>query len=248
MTNKRKKVLFVIVEGNSDSLLFYDLLQRKYSNELVVIKPYRGDILVDYDQTHLSIRDRIRAFFLKHLQSLKLSDFLGIVHLTDTDAAFAGDDKVQIAEEQAEDLLYHVTHLSVKSDKLRNQILVRNKTKKVQTELALEIKEITYKGTKIPYRLYYLSQQLEHVVFNQLNIPQAEKERKVVSFLKRADETTLNGLFVALNPTLPEGVTNNHRASWDFILTNENSLQRYTNAILMYEFVDSLIEKALKTK
>jgi len=105
MINKKKKVIFVILEGISDELFFFDALER-YANEQIVIKAYDGDIFNDPVQEQVGIRERIRSFFIDRLGDLKLQDILGIIHVTDTDGSFVSSDKVIIDERQTDELRY----------------------------------------------------------------------------------------------------------------------------------------------
>lgn len=242
MANKRKKVLFVIVEGESDSQLFYEELERKYTKELVVIKAYHGDIFTDPEQRGVEIRERIRQFFVNRMGELKLKDFLGILHFSDTDGAFVTDDKVQVNPDQDKSILYKIEGIFVNSIEKQASIHNRNKVKKDNTLAVRFIDSITYNRVKIPYRLFYLSQHLEHVVFNELNVPLDEKLIKVITFLKGVrTQSTVHDLLSSLLPPLPEGGENKHIESWKFINQEDHSLQRYTNAILMYEFIDQLL-------
>lgn len=244
MANKRKKVLFVIVEGESDSQLFYEELQQKYSKELVVIKAYHGDIFTDPEQQDVEIRERIRQFFVKRMGELQLKDFLGILHFSDTDGAFVTDDKVQVDQNQDRNILNKVDGILVNSIKQKESIHYRNKVKKANTHAVQFIENITYKRVKIPYRLFYLSQHLEHVVFNELNVPQDEKQKNIITFLNSVGtQPTVHNLLSSQLPPLPDNVENKHMESWKFIHQGDHSLQRYTNAILMYEFIDQLIIK-----
>lgn len=56
-------------------------------------------------------------------------------------------------------------------------------------------------------------------------------------------QPTVHNLLSSQLPSLPDDVVNKHMESWKFIDHGDNSLQRYTNAILMYEFIDLLLNK-----
>ncbi|NHN35622.1 hypothetical protein [Paenibacillus agricola] len=244
MATKRKKVLFVIVEGESDGHLFYEELARKYTKELVVIRAYKGDIFTDLDQRGVEIRERIRQFFLKRMGELRLNDFLGILHFSDTDGAFVTDDKIQVDPNQDRNVLYKVNGIFVNSIEQQEKMQFRNKVKKDNTHVVRFIDSISYNKVKIPYRLFYLSQHLEHVVFDELNVLLHEKQKKIITFLKTVGtQPTVHNLLISQLPPLPANVLNKHVESWKFIDHGDHSLQRYTNAILMYEFIDQLLIK-----
>lgn len=242
MANKRKKVLFVIVEGESDGYLFFEELEKVYPKDLVIIKAYRGDIFTNPEVQGKDIRDRIRDFFISKLGELQPKDFLGILHFSDTDAAFVGEDKVIVDLAQKENILYKNNGIYVNTTDQKSAIHHRNKIKKANTDDARYISYITYNKTKIPYRLFYLSQEVEHVIFGELNVEQQVKEKKMVSFLKRVRETqTVHNLLISHFPPLAEDISNKYKESWEFIFKEDHSLLRCTNAILMYEYIEQLL-------
>jgi hypothetical protein len=242
MANKLKKVLFVIVEGESDSLLFFDELEKVYPKDLLVIKAFRGDIFTHPEVQGVGIRDRIRDFFISKLDDLQPKDFLGILHFSDTDGAFVGEDKVFVDLDQREKILYKNDGIYVNTSDQKMGIHYRNQIKKVNTEVAKYISHITYKKVQIPYNLFYFSQEVEHVIFDELNVPQNIKVIKMVTFLKKVRKTqTINDLLMSHFPPLAVGITNKYKESWDFIFKADHSLHSCTNAILMYEYIDKLL-------
>lgn len=241
MANKKKKVLFIILEGNSDEVFFFDALER-YKNEQIVIKAYDGDIFTDPKQGQVETRERIRRFFIDRLGDLKLNDILGIVHISDTDGSYISNDKVIVNKEQVNELVYAIDGIYVNEEAEKEKKEFRNQLKKQNTVPATQLNQVQYKGVKIPYRLFFLSQNIEHVVFNELNVSSKEKMKNMVIYLRRVRGTTeLDDLLKSLLPVINEGSNNKHRDSWDFILNGDHSLQRCSNVILMYEFIDQII-------
>lgn len=239
--SKKKKVLFVILEGVSDELFFFDALERYTTNKQIVIKAFDGDIFTDPQQERVEIRERIRSFFISRLGDLKLQDILGIIHITDTDGSYASNDKVIVDEEQNDGLRYATDGIYVRDQAEKEKKEYRNQIKKQNTQLAARLNQIQYKGVKIPYRLFYLSQNLEHVVFDRLNVPSKEKTKIMVRYLKRVHGTTeVEDLLNSLLPTINAEDINKHKGSWEFIMEDNRSLQRYANVVLMYEFVDGI--------
>ncbi|PJN64548.1 MULTISPECIES: hypothetical protein [Paenibacillus] len=241
MANKRKKALFVIVEGESDSLFFFEELQRICRDEHIHIKAYHGDIFTDLNQQNIPIRDRVRTFFKDRLDNLRISDFLGIIHFTDTDGAYANDEYVIVDQQQQDKIRYHNRGIYVNSDDQQLKMQLRNKLKLEHTSNARKLMNITYKSTEIPYRLFYLSQNLEHLVFDALNVPDNEKVKKIVGAMsKQSGQVNVESLLKQHHPAL-SNITDKYRDSWDFIFQGDNSLQRYTNAALMYDYLEELL-------
>ncbi|MFB5760922.1 hypothetical protein [Paenibacillus medicaginis] len=246
MATKRKKALFTIVEGESDSFFFYDELQKICKDEHIVIKAYNGDIFTDLQKQNTPIRDRVREFFADRMDNLRVSDFLGILHFTDTDGAFINDDKIIVDPQQDGNLKYDNNGIYVNSIAQQAKIQLRNKLKLEHTSNARKLRNITYKRTEVPYRLFYLSQNLEHLVFDELNVPNSEKGNRIVGFMKQ--QTTQNPVETLLRDHFPgrSYKTNKYNDSWDYIFQDDHSLQRCTNAFLMYDFLQELLELATK--
>ncbi len=238
--NRDRKVLFVIIEGMSDELFFFDALER-YTNEQIIIKSYGGDIFTDPAQETTPIRERIRNFFIDRLGDLQLKDIVGIIHISDTDGSYIPDEKVIIDENQQAPCNYSQDGIFVKEWMEKEKIEKRNQTKRQNTVAAASLDHVQYKRAKIPYRLFYLSQNLEHAIFGRLNVPSGRKVKNMAAYLKKVRGTAAIGeLLKSLLPPIDEMCIDKHQNSWDFIMDSDHSLQRFSNTSLMYEFISEI--------
>ena len=83
-----------------------------------------------------------------------------------------------------------------------------------------------------PYKVYYMSSNLEHVLHNVLNASDDVKESLAHHFHKKY-RNDLDG-FIDYISNSSFSVKEEYITSWDFIKQNNNSLKRYTNINLCF--------------
>jgi len=63
----------------------------------------------------------------------------------------------------------------------------------------------------------------------------------MVRYLKNTQGTTdIEELLKNLLPAINDDGVNKYKSSWDFVMGNDHSLQRYANVALMYEFIEEI--------
>ena len=96
MSSRRRKVVFVIVEGPSDETALEHSFEAFFDPDEVMIKVVHGDITTNLGVTSsnilASISKLVKDWAAKY--GLKSSDFLRVIHIVDTDGVFIPDDKV----------------------------------------------------------------------------------------------------------------------------------------------------------
>ena len=86
----------------------------------------------------------------------------------------------------------------------------------------------------IPYRCYYLSSNLDHALYNQLNLSDELKSQYSQAFYEQfmGKET----LFIKfLDMEVVNGVPESFPASWRYIREELHSLQRHTNLNIYFK-------------
>ena len=107
----------------------------------------------------------------------KKKDFWGIIHIVDTDGAFAPDSCI-VDDQTAEDPIYTETEIRTNS---KNKIELRNRQKRENLGRLSIVKEIA----SIPYRIFYMSSNLDHVLYNSQMSTDIEKEASAHQFAKK---------------------------------------------------------------
>lgn len=221
MIKNEKKVIVFIVEGMSEEAALGTIMKEFFINEEVQFFIVHGDItLHDYvsvDKILLKINKVLDT--VKERYRYKTSDFLKIIHITDTDGVFISDDKVTKAK--VPEITYYedcVVAPSVSST------LERNHRK---ADILFKLRN-TGKVKKIPYRIYFNSCNLEHVLFNELkDFSDEEKEEMSDAFADRYEGRCEEFIDFISSENL--AVVGSYQDTWDFIEEGMNSLQRHSN-------------------
>ena len=217
----RKKVLFVIVEGPSDETALGVLLNRLFDQNAVYVHIWHGDVTSDIKSTPSNIISKVGNAVKSYAKSQHYGkkDFSEILHITDTDGVFIPEHYV-IEDPALTDHLYSETSIQTPC---RSHILQRNQLKADNINRLLSCKEIW----SIPYSLFYMSSNLDHVLYGRLNCTDEEKEDNAYQFAQKYKDD-LNG-FLNYIERSDFSVMTGYRESWEFIQEGLHSLERHTN-------------------
>lgn len=216
-----KKVVLVIVEGPSDQEALGVLLTRIYDKSSVFVHIMHGDITtakgVRGEKIVSSVGNVIRKYAMNN--HFNKNDFQEVLHIVDTDGAFIAQDAV-VEDPSAKEPYYSLTGIRTKNKK---KIEARNAQKSENLNQLIDRKTIW----NVPYRVLYMSCNLDHVLFDKQNSTNAEKEndsfRFAVYYRERLHE------FIAFMKESDFSVNLDYRESWNYIKVGNRSLERHTN-------------------
>ena len=223
----RRKIVFVIVEGASDETALGIALNQVFDKESVHVHIMHGDITtrtgVNSQNIVAKVGNEVRAYATSN--HYKASDFKQIIHIVDTDAAYLADDKV-LEEPECVELSYQDDGIYA-SD--AGKVIARNKQK---TENLYRLRSC---GNiwGVPYRVYYMSCNLDHVLYDKRNSTDEEKEADAYAFAKRYKNNV--AAFMNFMCDSAFSVKGDFKDSWEFIETDMHSIQRYTNLAICLE-------------
>ena len=221
-TVARKKIVFVIVEGPSDEEALGVILSRLYSSDEVYVHIAHGDITSEFIETpNKNILTKVANAVEGYAKSnhYKKFHFREIIHIVDTDGAFIPN--VNVTEDPSADKpVYSLSEIRTKN---KPGIEERNKRKSNNIKKLCSRKEIW----GVPYQVYYMSCNLDHVLYNKLNSSDEDKEMDAFHFAKFYKDKIPE--FMTFIYESDFSVTGDYRESWNFIEQNLNSLHRYTN-------------------
>lgn len=228
----RKKIIFVIVEGPSDEAAIGVLLNRFYRNNSreVYVHVTHCDITTkSASRPEDNIITEIAGLVQKYAKRrFNPKDFSQIIHITDTDGAFIPNDAVT-EDPAAINPVYSITEIRTQSKK---GIETRNRYKRENLDKLSATPEIW----KIPYRIYYMSCNLDHVLYGKLNSPDEEKENDSYAFAKKYRDDIPG--FIRFVSESDFSVMNNYRQSWQYICEGLHSLERHSNCGLIFKTED----------
>lgn len=216
-----KKVVLVIVEGPSDDVALGVMLNQIFDKDAVHIHIMHGDITtkrgVRPDNILVRIGNVIREYAKS--QHYKSRDFKQIIHITDTDGTFIPDEKV-IDDINNEEVVYESDGIHTMN---KQGIINRNKQKKANLIKLKSIEQVW----NIPYRIYYMSCNLDHVLYNKRNSSDEEKEENAYSFARKYKNDVDGFIDYISNSDFSTDCI--YEESWNYIEEGMNSLERNTN-------------------
>lgn len=225
------KIILVFVEGITD----------KISLELMIntLAPQSGprptfivhhcditqqlDVSVENIVSKLgkAINEGIRQLERKY--KIKPQDIERIIHVVDTDGVYISNSVVE----------YHPSDkIKYTLDKIYTHdvqfIKNRNEKKSSILDRLSTLPQIHYKKLAIPYSIYYMSCNLEHVLHNVQNPSEKEKAELAENWQQNIskDVVKIREFWDSKNTYI---VNLDYPASWNFIKQGNNSLKRYTN-------------------
>lgn len=222
-----KKVIAFIVEGPSDEAALGSIMKEYFSGNEVQFVVVHGDItLKDYvsmDGIIIKINEQIES--IKKKYRYKQDDFIKIIHLVDTDGVYVPE--ADVKEADVEHLQYYEDHIEAKD---ASAIIERNKRK---GDILYKLRK-TGKVHDIPYRVYYNSCNLEHVLYGELK-DFSDEEKQILSddFADKYDGKVDE--FIEFISDSGIAVMGTYQRTWDYIEKGTNSLQRHTNMWLIFE-------------
>ena len=227
MKKKAKKVILFLVEGASDltSLEFIDNIN---TNETIKFQITSGDVTSKLNITPQNCREEINKILLSFLERSKLrkTDIIKIIHILDIDGVYIPEINI-IEDKNKKKFLYTINGIVASS---KENVQKRNESKKQIVEKLL----VTSKINSIPYEMYYMSCNLEHVLHDKLeDISEDEKKELANKFADRFYEKEIEFIDFINNKDFK--VLGDYKATWDFIKKDLNSVNRYSNFWLFFE-------------
>jgi hypothetical protein len=226
----RKKVVFIIVEGKSDEIALGLIFDQWFQRQNVFIQITHGDITSDRNTTPQNITAKVGDLVKEYAASayLRKNDFQEVIHILDTDGTFIPDQYVQENPEQ--DHTWYTPHSIVTGS--RGSIILRNQKKSACMN---RLSALTTVWKSVPYHAYYMSSNLDHVLYDLQNSTDVEKEKHSMQFAKKYSHDL--GGFIQFISASDFSVcrTYTYQSSWDFIKEDLHSLERHTNLGLCFK-------------
>lgn len=225
----KKKVVVFIVEGFSDKEALYGILSELYGDKRFIFSVVEGDITTENSTKIDTIRGKIGDCIKEAMNKDKFrkEDIGMIIHLVDTDGVYISNENV--INKNTVETIYTSNNIETKNV---DNIIIRNEKKKLILN-CLSTMSSMYKGkSSIPYRIYYMSCNLDHVLYNIQNAIQSEKVNLAHQFEEKYIDSPQE--FVKFMNESAFTVQGNYNETWDFIKQDLNSLCRYSNFHLFF--------------
>ena len=219
-----KKVVLVIVEGPSDDTALGLLLDEYFDPQTVKVHVVHGDITttVGVNDIITRVNDEINNYCNR--DHIPRDSIQKVIHLCDTDGTYIPDDCV-LTDANAKDPVYSETAIYTAN---KRGIETRNRKKRSNMDRLAGSKKIG----ATPYRVFYMSCNLDHVLYNVLNCTDEEKEDNAFDFLDKYAGKIDD--FIEYITASSFSVMSDYRESWKYIREGLHSLERHTNLGLCF--------------
>lgn len=232
---KRKKVVLVIVEGPSDEEALGAVLSKYFDTNEVRLYVCRGDITTEKGNKCSNIISKVNECVKQHmaLYSLRRTDYKEIIQVADMDGAFVPDSAI-VEDENAYKPIYSEKEIRTNHPE---GIMKRNEQKRENMNRLITTSAIG----KIPYHIYYMSSNLDHVLYNKLNSTNDEKENDAHNFAEKYKDDLIG--FKSFIRESDFSVNKVFTDSWDYIKQEKHSLERHTNFGLCLDLEENTQEE-----
>lgn len=224
---REKKVVLFIVEGPSDEAALGSVMKEYFSSDEVQFVVVHGDITlkdnVSLDDIKKKINEQIE--YIQKRYRYNFNDFIRIIHIVDMDGVYILSEDIKSAD--IEEVQYYEDFILAKHVQV---IADRNKRK---GDILFKLRK-TGKIHEIPYRIYFNSCNLEHVLYGELkNYSDEEKQRLSDEFADKYDGRAEEFVTFISEPAI--AVLGTYQKTWDYIEKDKNSLHRHSNMHLIFK-------------
>ena len=224
-----KKVVLFIVEGPTDQSALSAIMSKVFDQNEVYVYVVHGDVTTKKGATPQNIVRKVNAFIKDHMSIYRLrkTDMLQVVHIMDTDGAYAPDDVITEMTSVPK-IIYNPGQIIAAN---RQQIIDRNKQKRANMD-RLSLEPLI---AGIPYLAVYMSCNLDHVLYNKLNSHDPEKRKDSVAFARKYRNNI--EAFISFINDSSFSVTGTRKETWEYIKVGHNSLDRHTNLGICFPII-----------
>ena len=220
-----RKIYVFILEGESDKYALERILQKIYTNRYIYPIVINGDITSDYN---IEDKDMLKELWKKISSAIsrnkwKKTDIMQIIHIVDTDGAFIPPSSIIQAS---------VDEVTYFNDRIECSNPITISQRNIRKMRRINILNSTPLLENIPYELYYMSCNLDHVLYNEQNLEDHLKTIKADQFSESFVGNERS--FVSFIKDKCFGVPASYIESWNYIKKDLHSLERHNNFFLCF--------------
>lgn len=220
-----KKVILFIVEGPTDETSLSGILKKISKDKKVYFHLVNTDITSELTSNTTNIINKINDEIKKSISKkyFKKSDIIQIIHIVDLDGVYIESHNIEYHDNDKIEYCLEC----IKTKNVQGIIKRNNNKSEILNKLYL-----TKRINSIPYRIFFFSTNLEHVLHNVQN---ATREEKNILAQKFEDEFyDKPEAFIEFINNEEFAINKEYEETWKFIKHGTNSLKRYTNFNLYF--------------
>lgn len=223
---RRKKVILFLVEGFSDKSALEHIMNVLVEEKKVLFAVVNGDItsneMTKVDNVVKKVGEQVK--FCMNKYKIQKSDVIQVIHLVDADGVFIPDSHICKGNENG----FFYTDEEIKAKHIE-AVSARNERKSKMLEKLIG----TGKICAIPYRVYFMSCNLDHVLYNVQNLSDDEKVEYADLFYEKY--LGKEGEFLNLIEDKTIATEGSYKETWKYIEKDLNSLHRHSNLHLFFD-------------
>lgn len=216
-----KKIILLLVEGITDKGSLEGVFSELFIENEVKFFLVDTDITTKNGISPYNIRKELGNIVKKFLGKIYYpTDIQEVIHLVDTDGTYIPPSNI-VLDTTLDSFVYSENNIKAKDI---NLVINRNNNKKDNMEALIKINAVL---KEIPYKVYYLSQNLEHFFHDKLNCTREEKNKLSYDLEDKYIEDLKGFLAFVRDASLKS--PDDYTESWDYIKQSTNSLSRCSN-------------------
>ena len=221
-----KKVILFIVEGTTEETSLSRILKKLNEDKMIYFHIVNTDITSEISSDTTNIINKINDEIKKSISKkyFKKSDIIQIIHIVDLDGTYI--EPKNIIYDSSKKIEYSLENIKTKN--VQGIIKRNNQKSGILNRLIL-----TNMINKIPYRIFFFSSNLEHVLHNVQNATREEKNLLSQNFEDRFYDSPEE--FIKFINNEEFAIFKEYIDSWEFVKKGNNSLKRYTNFNLYFK-------------
>ena len=157
-------------------------------------------------------------------QHFKKNDIIKIVHLVDTDGAFVKENCIKYKD---------INEVEYELDAINTKNVELIKKRNLKKAAILNKLSTTNLVNNVPYKIYFFSTNLEHVLHNIQNAKDNEKQKLAEKFEDKFYDKPEN--FIKFISDGQYALKDEYSKTWQFIKVDNHSLKRFTNFNLFFD-------------
>lgn len=224
----RRKIVLVIVEGPSDADSLELYFSKFFDSNTVHMKIMYGDITSKKGINQSNIKARLGNEIRIYAENnhFKATDVQQIIHLVDMDGVFI-DDSFIVEDKTKDKFVYTLESIEVPN---QQEAIERNERKRENLNILSSRTSVMWNS--IPYKIYYMSCNLDHVLHDKPNATDEEKKINSLAFTEKYYDD-INAFIKFISESTFSQCTG-YKESWDYIKQDKHSLERNSNLGLCF--------------
>lgn len=250
MPRPKKSVILFIVEGESDKRALerpiQSLLEDNSQGIEATFLVAETDVTSDYRVTPDNIAEKINRFYFEPFFSSNEhyypKDVIEVVQLCDLDGTYIPDENCRAFDEEHSSISGFVYDPPFVYGQEVEDVIDRNRRKADNIDALLTLETIKVKTKTKPYSVYFFSSNIDHYLYDKLNLSSREKIDLADNFADKCDEdATWFVRRICDHSQALKGMS--WEDTWAYIKEGANSVKRHTNFNI---YLNSLVERIRK--